>query len=64
MRTLLRAGDADFLALARPLIREPDLARKIAAGRGLPPRPGPPDPARYDLRLMALGIDGVIVHLT
>ncbi len=33
MERLLEQGDADFLALARPLIREPDLVRQIEAGR-------------------------------
>ena len=33
MERLLAAGDADFLSLARPLIREPDLVRQIEAGR-------------------------------
>ena len=33
MSALLEAGDADFLAMARPFIREPDLARQIADGR-------------------------------
>ena len=33
MESILSAGDADFLALARPLIREPDLVRQIEAGR-------------------------------
>lgn len=33
MSEVLAAGDADFLALARPLIREPDLVRQILAGR-------------------------------
>ncbi len=33
MNDVLASGDADFLAMARPFIREPDLARKLAAGR-------------------------------
>jgi 2,4-dienoyl-CoA reductase-like NADH-dependent reductase (Old Yellow Enzyme family) len=33
MEEVLRSGDADFLALARPFVREPDLARQLAAGR-------------------------------
>jgi len=33
MEDVLRSGDADFLAMARPLIREPDLVRQIAEGR-------------------------------
>jgi len=33
MEAILRNGDAEFIALARPLIREPDLARQLAAGR-------------------------------
>ncbi len=33
MDEVVRAGDADFLALARPFVREPDLVKKIAAGR-------------------------------
>jgi 2,4-dienoyl-CoA reductase-like NADH-dependent reductase (Old Yellow Enzyme family) len=33
MERLLERGEADFLALARPLIREPDLVRQIEAGR-------------------------------
>lgn len=33
MRDVLRFGDADFIALARPFIREPDLVAQIAAGR-------------------------------
>jgi 2,4-dienoyl-CoA reductase-like NADH-dependent reductase (Old Yellow Enzyme family) len=33
MEALLRDGEADFLALARPLIREPDLVGQFAAGR-------------------------------
>lgn len=33
MADVLRSGDADFIAMARPYIREPDLAAQIAAGR-------------------------------
>lgn len=33
MEDVLAAGDADFIAMARPFIREPDLVRQIAAGR-------------------------------
>ena len=33
MTDVLESGDADFLAMARPFIREPDLVRKLAAGR-------------------------------
>jgi 2,4-dienoyl-CoA reductase-like NADH-dependent reductase (Old Yellow Enzyme family) len=33
MRSVLESGDADFIAMARPYIREPELAAQIAAGR-------------------------------
>jgi 2,4-dienoyl-CoA reductase-like NADH-dependent reductase (Old Yellow Enzyme family) len=33
MAAVLRSGDADFIAMARPYIREPDIAAQIAAGR-------------------------------
>jgi 2,4-dienoyl-CoA reductase-like NADH-dependent reductase (Old Yellow Enzyme family) len=32
METILEQGDADFVAMARPLIREPELVRKMEAG--------------------------------
>jgi 2,4-dienoyl-CoA reductase-like NADH-dependent reductase (Old Yellow Enzyme family) len=33
MEALVAAGDADFVAMARPFIREPDIAAQIVAGR-------------------------------
>ena len=33
MTDVLASGDADFVAMARPFIREPDLVRKLDAGR-------------------------------
>lgn len=33
MVDILESGDADFLAMSRPFIREPDLVNKLAAGR-------------------------------
>jgi 2,4-dienoyl-CoA reductase-like NADH-dependent reductase (Old Yellow Enzyme family) len=33
MRDAIASGDADFVAMARPLIREPDLSAQIQAGR-------------------------------
>ena len=33
MTEILESGDADFLAMSRPFIREPDLVNKLAAGR-------------------------------
>lgn len=33
MERIVRDGEADFVALARPLIREPDLVRQLAEGR-------------------------------
>lgn len=33
MADVIASGDADFIAMARPLIREPDLPRQLALGR-------------------------------
>jgi 2,4-dienoyl-CoA reductase-like NADH-dependent reductase (Old Yellow Enzyme family) len=33
MEQAIASGDADFVAMARPFIREPDIARQIVAGR-------------------------------
>lgn len=33
MERILESGDADFVSMARPFIREPDLVRKLEAGR-------------------------------
>ena len=33
MAEVLDSGDADFIAMARPFIREPDIASQIKAGR-------------------------------
>lgn len=33
MDDVIRSGDADFLSLARPFVREPDLAKKFLEGR-------------------------------
>lgn len=33
MEAIVRSRDAEFIALARPLIREPDLVRQLVAGR-------------------------------
>ena len=33
MSEVLESGDADFLSMARPLIREPDLVRQLSEGR-------------------------------
>ena len=33
MTAILGSGDADFLAMSRPFIREPDLVNKLSAGR-------------------------------
>lgn len=34
MADVLNSGDADFLSMARPFVREPDLPNKLKAGRG------------------------------
>ncbi len=33
MEDVIESGDADFVAMARPFIREPDIARQILEGR-------------------------------
>lgn len=50
MEAVLSSGDADFVALARPLIREPELVSQLAAGRT-----GPFDCTSCNLCLMHEG---------
>lgn len=50
MHEVLDGGDADFIALARPFIREPDLATRLAEGR-----PGPAACTSCNLCLMHEG---------
>ncbi len=52
MDEILRSGDADFLALARPFVREPDLVNKIAQGRR-----GPVDCVSCNICFLHEGID-------
>jgi 2,4-dienoyl-CoA reductase-like NADH-dependent reductase (Old Yellow Enzyme family) len=50
MEQVLATGDADFIAMARPFIREPDIARQIAQGRS-----GPVDCTSCNICLMHEG---------
>jgi 2,4-dienoyl-CoA reductase-like NADH-dependent reductase (Old Yellow Enzyme family) len=52
MDDVIASGDADFLALARPFVREPDLVNKIAQGRR-----GPVDCVSCNLCFLHEGID-------
>jgi 2,4-dienoyl-CoA reductase-like NADH-dependent reductase (Old Yellow Enzyme family) len=52
MDDVIRSGDADFLAMARPFVREPDLANKIARGRR-----GPVDCVSCNICFLHEGID-------
>jgi 2,4-dienoyl-CoA reductase-like NADH-dependent reductase (Old Yellow Enzyme family) len=52
MDDIIRAGDADFLAMARPFVREPDLVNKIARGRR-----GPVDCVSCNICFLHEGID-------
>jgi 2,4-dienoyl-CoA reductase-like NADH-dependent reductase (Old Yellow Enzyme family) len=52
MDDVVRSGDADFLAMARPFVREPDLANKIAGGRR-----GPVDCVSCNICFLHEGID-------
>jgi 2,4-dienoyl-CoA reductase-like NADH-dependent reductase (Old Yellow Enzyme family) len=52
MDEVIRSGDADFLAMARPFVREPDLVNKIAAGRR-----GPVDCVSCNVCFLHEGID-------
>jgi 2,4-dienoyl-CoA reductase-like NADH-dependent reductase (Old Yellow Enzyme family) len=52
MDDVIRSGDADFLALARPFVREPDLVNKIAQGRR-----GPVDCVSCNICFLHEGID-------
>ena len=52
MDDIVRAGDADFLAMARPFVREPDLVNAIAAGRR-----GPVDCVSCNICFLHEGVD-------
>jgi 2,4-dienoyl-CoA reductase-like NADH-dependent reductase (Old Yellow Enzyme family) len=52
MDDVISSGDADFLALARPFVREPDLVNKIAQGRR-----GPVDCVSCNICFLHEGID-------
>lgn len=52
MDDIVRSRDADFLAMARPFVREPDLVNKIAAGRR-----GPVDCVSCNICFLHEGID-------
>jgi 2,4-dienoyl-CoA reductase-like NADH-dependent reductase (Old Yellow Enzyme family) len=52
MDQIVRSGDADFLAMARPFVREPDLVNKIATGRR-----GPVDCVSCNICFLHEGID-------
>jgi 2,4-dienoyl-CoA reductase-like NADH-dependent reductase (Old Yellow Enzyme family) len=54
MEDVISSGDADFLALARPFVREPDLVNKIAQGRT-----GPVDCVSCNICFLHEGIDPV-----
>jgi 2,4-dienoyl-CoA reductase-like NADH-dependent reductase (Old Yellow Enzyme family) len=54
MSDVIASGDADFLAMARPFLREPGLARELAAGRT-----GMVDCVSCNICLMHDGIDPV-----
>jgi 2,4-dienoyl-CoA reductase-like NADH-dependent reductase (Old Yellow Enzyme family) len=52
MDEIVRTGDADFLAMARPFVREPDLVNAIAAGRR-----GPVDCVSCNICFLHEGVD-------
>jgi 2,4-dienoyl-CoA reductase-like NADH-dependent reductase (Old Yellow Enzyme family) len=52
MDQIVRSGDADFLAMARPFVREPDLVNKIATGHR-----GPVDCVSCNICFLHEGID-------
>jgi 2,4-dienoyl-CoA reductase-like NADH-dependent reductase (Old Yellow Enzyme family) len=52
MDDVVRSGDADFLAMARPFVREPDLPNKIIGGRR-----GPVDCVSCNICFLHEGID-------
>jgi 2,4-dienoyl-CoA reductase-like NADH-dependent reductase (Old Yellow Enzyme family) len=54
MDEIVRSGDADFLAMARPFVREPRLVNAIAAGRR-----GPVDCVSCNICFLHEGIDSL-----